>query len=242
MVQVERDGMGEYAVIFDMDGVIVDSELHWKSTEGFFLRSLIPNWTAADQDKIIGLSVHDLYRLLVGGYGVEQSKEQFLVMYQGMADEIYGQKVSLLPGFLELLAWLREQEVPLALASSSPMSWINIVLDRFELRSAFPVVVSADELDEGRGKPAPAIYLLTAQRLGVQPSKCVVIEDSANGALSAKRAGMFCIGLRNGFNDEQDLSAADVVTGTFDIQPLLLGWQTSGGHSAGLLERGHSTR
>lgn len=223
-----------YAVIFDMDGVIVDSELHWKSTEGFFLQSLIPGWTSADQDQIIGLSVHDLYRLLTTQYGVTLSKEQFLVMYQGMADEIYGQKASLLPGFCDLLTSLKAQGIPLALASSSPMSWINIVLDRFGLRSSFDVVVSADQLEEGRGKPSPAIYLLTVERLGVPPQRCVVIEDSMNGALSAKRAGMFCIGLRNGFNEEQDLSSADVVVDSFDIEPLIAQWLESQSSEANL--------
>lgn len=218
-------GPGTYALIFDMDGVIVDSELHWKSTEGFFLQSLIPDWTSAEQDRIIGLSVHDVYRLLTQEYGVRLSKEQFLEMYQGMAEEIYGEKSSLIPGFCELLAWLKEQGVPVALASSSPMSWIDIVLDRFDLRSSFEVVVSADELEAGRGKPSPAIYLLTAERLGVAPQRCVVIEDSMNGALSAKGAGMFCIGFRNGFNEEQDLGAADVIVDSFDVGGLIAGWR-----------------
>src|SRR5438874_11113109 len=84
-----------HAVIFDMDGVIVDSERQWKVLEGFFLQSLIPTWSSADQDRIIGLSVHDLYRLLVSEYDLTQAKEQFLDLYFEMAKEIYGQKASL---------------------------------------------------------------------------------------------------------------------------------------------------
>ncbi len=199
-----------HSVIFDMDGVIVDSERQWKALEGFFLQSLIPEWGSADQGRIIGLSVHDLYRLLTSEYNFTESKERFLDIYYEMAREIYGQKSSLIEGFPELLADLLEQSVPLALASSSPMNWTNIVLDRFKLHPAFRVVLSADEL-QGEGKPSPMIYLLTARRLGVQPEKCIVIEDSRNGVLSAKRAGMYCIGFRNGFNEEQDLSPADMV-------------------------------
>ncbi|HYO48239.1 MAG TPA: HAD-IA family hydrolase, partial [Chloroflexia bacterium] len=121
----------------------------------------------------------------------------------------------------ESLSLLLGSNVKVALASSSPMSWIDIVRDRFDLRDKFDVVVSADEL-QGEGKPSPAIYLLTARRIAVQPEECVVIEDSKNGALSATRAGMFCVGIRNGFNDEQDLSAADMLINDFDK----LSWET----------------
>ena len=202
------------AVIFDMDGVIVDSEIHWKTTEGYFLQSLIPTWSMNDQDRIIGLGVHDVYTILVNTYHLQQSKAQFLAIYQEMANEIYGQKVSLIEGFTELLSTLNNNNIPVALASSSPASWIDVMLQRFSLRESFKVVVSADEL-AGEGKPSPAIYLYTAKRLGIKPAKCIAIEDSKNGVLSAKRAEMFCIGFRNGFNDEQDLSSADMIIRRF---------------------------
>ena len=198
------------AVIFDMDGVIVDSELHWKSLEGYFLQALIPGWTMQDQGKIIGLSLDNLYTMLADEYGLKKPRESFLAQYHAMAAQIYREKAALLPGFRETLDRLISLKMPLALASSSPRSWIELVLDKFDLRSAFRVVVSAEEVG-GQGKPAPDIYLHTARKLNVQPADCVVIEDSKNGALSARNAGMFCIGLRNGFNEEQDLSAAHVV-------------------------------
>ncbi len=161
------------AVIFDMDGVIVDSEIHWKTTEGYFLQSLIPTWSVNDQDRIIGLGVLDLYTLLANTYHLQKTKEQFLEIYQEMANVIYGQKVSLMEGFTDLLSALNSKNIPVALASSSPASWINIMLDRFSLRDSFKVV--------------------------------------KNGVLSAKNANMFCVGFRNGFNEEQDLSRADMI-------------------------------
>jgi beta-phosphoglucomutase-like phosphatase (HAD superfamily) len=148
------------AVIFDMDGVIVDSEIHWKTTEGYFLRSLIPAWSMNDQDRIIGLGVHDLYTLLVSTYHLQKTKEQFLALYQEMANEIYRQKVSLMEGFTELLSTLNESNIPVALASSSPGSWINIMLQRFSLRDSFKVVVSADELAGGVNHHLQSISLL----------------------------------------------------------------------------------
>jgi HAD superfamily hydrolase (TIGR01509 family) len=198
------------AVIFDMDGVLIDSELHWKAVEGYFLKSLVPGWTAEDQTRIIGLSLHNVHAMLVKEYGMQASAEEFFRQYHGMAREIYMERISLIEPFPQLLETLSEGEVPVALASSSPRPWIEMMLSRFSLHSRFRVVVSADEL-EGKGKPAPDIYLLTARRLEVEPAECIVIEDSRNGAVSAKAAGMYCIGFRNGFNDEQELSAADVV-------------------------------
>ncbi len=162
------------AVIFDMDGVIVDSEIHWKTTEGFFLQSLIPTWSVNDQDRIIGLGVLDLYALLTNTYHLQKTEEQFLAIYQEMANEIYGQKVSLMEGCAALLYALNSKNIPVALASSSPTSWISVSSDR-----------------------------------------CIAIEDSKNGVLSAKNAGMFCIGFRNGFNEEQDLSKADIIIHNF---------------------------
>ena len=203
------------AFIFDMDGVIVDSELHWKKPEGYFLRSLVPNWTDADQTRIIGLSLNNTYLLLTTEYGVTHSKEQFLEAYMAMALHIYRDLVSLMPGFTGLLRELRRRGIPVAVASSSTRPWIDIVLDRFDLRSGFQTVVSADDLAGGEGKPSPAIYLHTASVLGVEPAGCVVMEDSHNGVLSAQRAGMYCIGFRNGFNDDQDISTADLLVNSY---------------------------
>jgi HAD superfamily hydrolase (TIGR01509 family) len=198
------------AFIFDMDGVIVDSELHWKSVEGYYLRQIIPGWTEEDQGRIVGISLDNLFTMLRDEYGYSGSQEEFLETYHANAHRIYTEKVKLLPGFETLLAMLHEKGVRLALASSSPRAWIDLVLERFDLRRAFDVTVSAEEI-EGEGKPSPAIYLHTARKLGVDPARCIVVEDSRNGVLSARAAGMYCIGLRNGFNDDQDLSGAHIV-------------------------------
>ena len=210
-----------HAVIFDMDGVIVESESHWKVFERDFLPALIPTWSPADQPNILGLGLDDLYTLLNSKYNLQKTKDQFVMLYHERAKEIYGQAVSLTAGVSDLLAQLNTHRIRVALASSSPRNWIDIVLHRFGLQDFFQVVVSADEV-EGKGKPSPAIYLLTAQRLGVPAAHCIAVEDSANGVLAAKQARMVCIGLRNGFNEEQDLSQADLV-----IHSLAeLDWQT----------------
>jgi beta-phosphoglucomutase-like phosphatase (HAD superfamily) len=96
-------------------------------------------------------------------------------------------------------------------ASSSPRSWIAATLRSIGLGDVFPVIVSGDDVPRDRGKPDPAIYLLAAQRLGVAPGRCLAIEDSPNGVLSAHRAGMRVIGVRTSYTAHLRLEGADQV-------------------------------
>lgn len=202
------------AIIFDMDGVIVDSERHWQELEAELLPSLVPTWQPSDLRKILGMSMDDIYRFLVEEHHFSQPKQQFLALYQQLEIDIYEHRAALIEGVAEAFVTLRDAGLPLAIASSGGKQRIARVLKRFGLQETFQEVVSADDV-AGIGKPAPDIYLLTAQRLGVFPRQCLAIEDSRNGVHSAKDAGMVCIGLRNGFNEEQDLSQADLIVRQF---------------------------
>ena len=196
------------AVIFDMDGVIVDSEHQWKLAEGPFFRKLVPRWTDHDHHQIVGMGVVDLYYWLVEKHGIKQPKEEFLTECDGLAKEIYGQRVCFTDGVSDFLSVLKKRGLKIGLASSSPRPWIDIVLDRFAIRGRFAAVASGDETP-GKTKPDPALYLLCARRLGVDPKDCLAIEDSFPGVTAAKAAGMTCAAFRSGHNDEQDLSKAD---------------------------------
>jgi HAD superfamily hydrolase (TIGR01509 family) len=154
--------------------------------------------------------MYDVHALLCKDYGLSISREEFVSYYDALADEIYGSCVAEIPGISDLVKTASSWVPGLGVCSSSPLRWIDIVLRRFQLASYFQVIVSAQELD-GRGKPDPAIYLLTAKRLGVQPGRVLAIEDSEKGIKSAKTAGMKCIGLSNGFNKPQDLVQADFI-------------------------------
>ena len=195
-------------VIFDMDGVIIDSERQWKILEGPFFRRILPGWRDEDHKKIVGLGVVDLYFWLVKEYGLKEPKDRFLAQCEKLAEEIYGRKTSPPAGLFEFIADLKNKGVVLGLASSSPRAWIDITLSRFDLKKEFSAVVSGDDAP-GKTKPAPDIYLLAAQKLGVPPARCLAIEDSVLGVRAAKSAGMSCAGFRNGHNHEQDLSLAD---------------------------------
>jgi HAD superfamily hydrolase (TIGR01509 family) len=113
-------------------------------------------------------------------------------------------------GVYETVGALQARGIPLAIASSAVRPSIEAILVRLGLRDAFPLIVDGSEVTHG--KPDPEAYLLTARKLGVAPAECVVLEDSHVGVIAAKRAGMFCIAVRNPRAQErQDLSEADVI-------------------------------
>ncbi|HCA66853.1 MAG TPA: hypothetical protein DEP11_01195, partial [Candidatus Jacksonbacteria bacterium] len=121
----------------------------------------------------------------------------------------------------ETLEAIRGSKIPIALSSSSPHSWINMMLSRFSLAQYFSVVASSEDVGFV-GKPAPDIYLYTAKLLNIAPRECAVIEDSRNGVLSAVSAGMIAIGYRTLYNPNQDLSKARaIITDLMDIASYL---------------------
>lgn len=200
------------AIVFDMDGVMVDSEFQWKLAEGEFFGELVPSWTDAHHERIVGLSPVDCYKFLRDQYGMKRSQAEFMQLCDAMARRIYTERVSVAPGLFEFLDAAREKAVPLAIASSSPRAWIELVLSRFGLSARFSAVAAGDEVN-GRTKPHPDLYALAVSRLGKAPARCLAIEDSSVGVRAAKAAGLVCAAYRNGSNTGQDLSAADL---TFD--------------------------
>lgn len=202
------------AVIFDMDGVIVDSEAQWKSLESAYFRELAPSWTTAHDERAVGLGVEDLHRFLVKEFEVTITKNEFLAHCDITAKKVYEQRVECAKGFLDLARELKHGGIKTAIASSSPAHWIKMVVDRFALSPLLDTIVSADDVG-GRTKPLPDIYLEAASRLKLPTIECLAIEDSSIGLLAAKRAGMKTAGYRNGSNDGQDLSIADFELGGF---------------------------
>ena len=195
------------ALIFDMDGVIVDSELQWQKEEGNFFRELVPKWSDEDHHKIVGMAVLDLFHWLQKEYSITMGRDEFLARCDHMARTIYGERTTLTPGFRELYADAKAAGIPVGLASSSPRAWIQLTMDRFGL--TFQASASADDVPPGRTKPHPHLYLLALKGLGAPPKGSLAIEDSVPGVKAAKDAGMHCAALRNGSNDSQDLSLAD---------------------------------
>ncbi|WP_202935222.1 HAD family hydrolase [Halorussus amylolyticus] len=201
--------MQSNAVLFDMDGVVVNSERYWVEIEE---NEIYPAVVAGEvsADETTGMNFREIYDYLEERHEMTADKEAFVERYEEAARELYGERVELMDGFRELAADLHEDGRRIGLVSSSPHDWIARVLDRFAIRAAFDHVVSAEEID-GDGKPEPDVYEYAAEKIGVAPEDCVAVEDSENGVESAKRAGMTVVGYRNQSDSVLDLSAADVV-------------------------------
>lgn len=196
--------------------VVVDSERYWvaRATEHILPR-------AVEEDVLIeevtGLNVRDLSDHLDATYETLVDEDEFVTIYDEAAREVCRESVALLPGFEALVADISARSArrnrrraartatPVALVSS-PVRWVELVLDRFDLADVFDVVVSAEHVESG--KPAPDVYLRAAERLGVEPTERVAVEDSAHGIRAARRAGMTCVGLAG--------AAADAVAGDAD--------------------------
>jgi HAD superfamily hydrolase (TIGR01509 family) len=178
------------AVVFDLDGVLIDSEPVWEHVRRRVVATRGGHWDADTQDRLMGMSTAEWSRYLSEDLGVRLSPPEVAsVVIEAMAAR-YREHLPLLPGAAEAVRRMAERW-PLGLASSSPRSLIDTVLDAASLRSSFAAVMSTEEI--ARGKPAPDIYLAVADRLGKRPTACAAVEDSSNGLRAAAAAGLAVI-------------------------------------------------
>lgn len=182
------------AVIFDMDGVLVDSEAVWDDVRKRFTEEKGGHWHDGAQRDMMGMSSVEWSRYVRDRLGVDLDPKEISSAVANRVAEGYREKLPLLPGAVgavELLA----AEWPLGLASSSNRHVIDLVLDLAGIAGAFRATVSSEEV--GAGKPAPDVYLEAASRLEVDPAACVAIEDSTNGIRSARAAAMAVVAVPN---------------------------------------------
>jgi len=199
------------AVIFDMDGVIVDSEPLHKAVERQIFIELAMDVPLERQHAFTGTSNAIMWAQLKAEYNLPESIDHYVAIKESRYLKLVAtdESISLIPGVEELLTSIKTAGIPIALASSSSLENIKIILNRFKLDSYFLAVASGEEV--ALSKPNPEVFLLAASRLGIAPTNCLVIEDSANGVSAAKAAGMFCIGLQEDQFNRQDLSQADFI-------------------------------
>ncbi|MBP3039849.1 HAD family phosphatase [Bacillaceae bacterium Marseille-Q3522] len=201
--------MSHFAVIFDMDGVIVDSEPVYAGWNEEMFRQLKITVPDEIKVKLIGGSTRRKWERIKEHCTLSQSIEE-LVQFQKQffRDKDYPFHEILFPGVKPLLDELKNNQVPVALASSSNKNRINKVIRDCKIENYFSTVVSGEEFMES--KPNPDIFLYAASKLHMQPDKCIVIEDSWNGLTAASRAGMKKIGVRHA-TIPMDLSSADKI-------------------------------
>lgn len=210
---------GRYrAVIFDMDGLLLDTETLWHRAEVQLFRRHGGEFTWDDKMAVIGSSFDFTARYFAERLGQPVERGPALVdeMVDHMEEELRRQ-VDGRPGAIELVRRLRELEgVKLGLASNSPRRLVTLALATSRLTDAFDTVVTGDDVE--RHKPAPDIYLLACSRLGVSPAEALALEDSASGVTAAKAAGLTCIAVPQ--YAETDVSAADqIVDSLEDLLP-----------------------
>ena len=204
------------AVIFDMDGVIIDSEpLHYKVFMDYTKNKFGLTISDEEYKTFIGTTNFHMYSTLKEKYFIEGELTQLIEEYEEKCNEFFMSSKTRKPiqGVDILVKNLHHNKIKLALASSSPRKSINMVLDMFDMNQFFDVKVSGREVKNS--KPAPDIFLRAAELLNVNPEECLVFEDSQNGVAAAKAAGMKCIAFDNPHSGKQNLSRADMIIENF---------------------------
>jgi HAD superfamily hydrolase (TIGR01509 family) len=215
--------MDPAAVVFDLDGVLVDSERAWDAARRGLAAEHRRAWPPGTTTALQGMSTPEWAAYLADHVGVPLPPERIAAaVIARMADQ-YRRELPLLPGAVTAVRALAGRW-PLGVASSSPPDLIRTVLAAAGLADRFQTLVSSEEVP--RGKPAPEVYLLAAERLGVDPTGCVAVEDSANGLRSAAAAGMTVVATPNPhFPPPPDALAlaAAVVPDVAAVTPELIG-------------------
>lgn len=203
------------AVIFDMDGVIIDSQPYHFAVEEKIFRELGVTVTEEESHSFVGMAGDLMWLYVKNKFGLRQSLQELVEYDNRIRIDYFAslEKVTPIPGIVDLLEELNRNNIKIALASSSSVEVIEIFISKSGLKQYFQQIISGDFV--GQGKPAPDIFIHTAQALQEAAADCVVIEDSANGVKAAKLAGMKCIGFCNANSGDQDLSLADMVIDDF---------------------------
>jgi HAD superfamily hydrolase (TIGR01509 family) len=196
------------AVVFDMDGLLLDTEVLWQRAEEELFRRHGDRFTQADKLAVMGTSFEMTALYFAERLGRSEEHGTELVDELGeLMHSLLREEVSSRPGAVELVARLRADGVRLALASNSSRFLVETALATAGLTDAFEAIVTSD--DVAQAKPAPDIYLLACARLGIEPAEALALEDSAPGIEAAKAAGLICIAVPQ--FAETDVSAADRV-------------------------------
>lgn len=197
------------AVIFDMDGVLVDSEPFHFENESRMFRKLGLDISDEEHSHFTGVATDVMWRQISETHELPLSVAELTELTVLESNQYFGslEKIEPLPGLVDLLEKLVAAEIPLAVATSSDTVTMKNILEKSGLRKYFRFTVCRD--DVANSKPEPDVFLLAAKLLEVPPENCLVFEDSKNGIKAAKAAGMFCIAYSGGNSGHQDQTLAD---------------------------------
>jgi HAD superfamily hydrolase (TIGR01509 family) len=215
-------GMTIAAVVFDLDGLLLDSEQVWDGVREELTRERGGRWHDGAQRAMMGMSSLEWSRYMHEELGLAESPSQISDEVVRRMQERYRSHLPLVTGAVAAVERIAERW-PLGLASSSNRPLIDLVLEQAGIAGQFEVTLSSEEV--GRGKPAPDVYLEAARRLGVEPAAAAAVEDSRSGLLAARAAGMRVVAVPNAHfpPGEEALASADVVLGSLDeLEPSVI--------------------
>jgi HAD superfamily hydrolase (TIGR01509 family) len=210
------------AVIFDMDGVLADTEPIYHHAMQLVLKPFGARIDEQQQRDMMGKSIEDTWAYLAAAFNLEGPLDALVDAYDLELRRQLALVRETLPGVREVLAALRRRAIPIAVASSSLPEWIDALLGGLHLTHAFDAAVSARHA--AHPKPAPDVYLLAASRLNTDPSRCIAIEDTPTGLASARAAGMLAVQVRAASTAFPPLPNAHLVLDTlasFDLSLLV---------------------
>ena len=207
---------GYRAIIFDMDGVLVDSEPLFLNAINRLLvqEGVDPVSEAENQEFLIGTTIQETWRQLKLRRPLPLPAETYMQRYDVIVREVMMQELAPQPGVRALIAACRQRGLPVAVASSSRHIWVDLKLAAIGLTGAFDLVLGGDDVT--RGKPDPDIYLKAAAGLGLPPEQCIAIEDSPIGIAAAVAAGTCTIAVRTDYTRHLDVSQAHAILETLE--------------------------
>jgi beta-phosphoglucomutase family hydrolase len=200
-----------HAVIFDMDGLMVDTEfLHHESFKKTLERyGIHPTPNAQGVIHVSGISAEANWERFKRLYEFDVDTTELTKIKHEIHLELLQEGVEAMPGLLELLGDLKKSGYKIAIASSSVRKQINLIVDRLDIADFFDAITSGEEV--ANGKPAPDIFLKAAHGLNVEPHECIVLEDASKGIQAAKAAGMYAVAVPNVFTQSESFDIADVI-------------------------------
>ncbi|MEL0456627.1 HAD family phosphatase [Flavobacteriaceae bacterium SZ-1-7] len=204
------------AVIFDMDGVIIDSEpLHIRAYNNMFNEVGI-KVSSALYESFTGQSTINICKRLCDTFNLKESPEDLVALKRKHYRQFFDadSDLALIDGVLDLIKNYHENGLTLVLGSSASMDGINLIFERFDLNKYFKAKLSGGDLKQS--KPHPEIFIKSVEATGFSKEECIVIEDSTNGVEAAKAAGIFCVGYDSFHSKNQDYSKANLIIENFE--------------------------
>ncbi len=210
------------AIIFDMDGVLVDSEPYHIKIERELFRKLKLDISEEEHARYMGTASDVMWTEIIRSRKLDLSVDEIVELNYRESEQYFSslQQIPPMPGLVQLLDWATGLGIPMAVASSSVPEVVKIIMDKTGLRKYFKQVVSSRAV--GKSKPEPDVFLHTAKLLSILPEQCIIIEDSTNGIKAAKAAGMFCIAYLGASSSTQNADMADLrIQDFYELKPVL---------------------